>query len=349
MIMDVDSFRGTKPWWTEATLPPRQSGPSVIDIFSGAGLFGLAFALEGFRLEASYEKWTVAAATHRRNLPGPSHVADLSSHGPSGSAAVLIAGPPCQGFSSIGRRKSDDPRNSLCMVVPRWAAHCKPVMVIVENVPQFLSSLPWEAMNREMEELGFSGRAFVLNARDCGVPQNRSRSFSIYTKGASSDWRFDPAGQCTVGEAFGGLSASPTSENEHFTMRVTPTQLTRIVRVPTGGDIRDIAKSAPHLVAPSWFRTKGKIVDIWGRLSSDGISNAIRTGFHHPSRGRYLHPTEHRPITFREAARLQTVPDWFAFEGVGEQISRQIGNGVPVLLGRTVAREALRILQTSKG
>lgn len=154
---------------------------------------------------------------------------------------------------------------------------------------------------------------------------------------------FAPPMRSTVREAFAGLPAFPRQEIQHFTLPRSEFALKRIRLVPEGGDIRDVARKARHLVPPSWFRTRGKIIDIWGRMRWDDTAPTIRTGFLNPSRGRFLHPEEDRPISFREAARLQMVPDDFQFEGKAEQIARQIGNGVSVGVGRCMAR-AVRAL-----
>ena len=189
-----------------------------------------------------------------------------------------------------------------------------------------------------MENLGLTSLSWLVNARNFNVPQNRKRCIAIFSKiGLPAEPKFR-ASTMSVRQAFAGLPHFPDHSIQHYARIQSEACESRIRLVPRGGDIRDIAATKPLLVPPSWFKTKGKIVDIWGRLDWDGISNTIRTGFLHPSRGRFIHPVEHRPITFREAARLQTIPDIFLFEGGPEQLARQIGNAVPVNMGRAVAK-----------
>lgn len=314
-------------------------GPRVIDLFSGAGLFGYGFHSEGYRLVAAYEADQIAAETHRLNLPGSVEITDLATLRPKGRCDVIIAGPPCQGFSSIGQRANNDPRNALCMVVPEWVRECRANVAVIENVPAFLDSAPWKRMRDEFARMNFDVATWTLNAREYGVAQNRVRSITICSRRDQPNLGAVPTSPgATVRDAFAGLPKFPHLPIQHFTRQQSVGALDRISRIPEGGDIRHLARTAPHLVPPSWFRTEGKVVDIWGRLRWDGVSNTLRTGFLNPSRGRFLHPSEDRPISFREAARLQGLPDGFAFAGLPEQISRQIGNGVPVGLGRAVAR-----------
>lgn len=323
----------------------RGAGPTVIDLFSGAGLFSLAFRHEGYRLEAAYEFDRVAAATYRLNFRDRVTVADLGALPPTGRCDVIAAGPPCQGFSSIGERREDDPRNLLCRVVPKWAAHCGAKVAVVENVAGFLQSHAWGLMAADFEKLGYEVKAWTLNARDFGVAQNRIRSFTICSRVGLPDLdvlRHSPAR--TVREAFADLPRYPAPEIQHFARTQSDYAMDRIRRIPPGGDIRDLVDTAPHLVPPSWYRTRGKVVDIWGRIPWNGVANTVRTGFLNPSRGRFLHPAEDRPITFREAARLQSLPDTFRFVGTPQQIARQIGNGVPFNLGRRVARAVKSLL-----
>ena len=319
--------------------------PRFIEIFSGAGLFGYAFKKEGFRPVAAYELDEAAAATYRRNVCKNMVVSDLSRRDPEGECDVILAGPPCVGFSSIRKSGSTDPRNALCLVIPRWATETKAKVVVVENVPQFLQSTPFQLFREEMEAIGFESTTWLVNARDYRVPQNRRRCIVVFSKIGLPNRPKAWARPRTVWDAFNGLPTAPDPSIQHFARVQSPATDARIRLIPPGGDIRDLAASHPELVPPSWFKTNGKIVDIWGRLRWGDVSNTIRTGFLHPSRGRFLHPTEHRPITFREAARLQTIPDDFIFEGLPEQLARQIGNAVPFKMGCAIARSVRELFE----
>jgi len=319
--------------------------PRVIELFSGAGLFGFAFQEEGFQLSMAYERDPVAAATYARNLGDNVKVCDLAKQRPEGRAEVLIAGPPCQGYSSLGTRDPKDPRNFLALIIPDWAEAVGASVVVVENVARFLKSPSWEQIGIRFKEAGFEKYFWTIDAADYGDPQRRVRSFTVFSKVGRPNLKGNsrPARR-TVREAFAGLPAFPSREIQHYTLPRSEFALRRIRLVPEGGDIRDVARKARHLVTPSWFRTRGKIIDIWGRMRWDDTAPTIRTGFLNPSRGRFLHPSEHRPISFREGARLQMVPDEFQFEGTAEQMARQIGNAVPLTLGRVVARAVRDLL-----
>ena len=267
--------------------------PRVIDLFAGVGMFGHGFALEGFCIEHSYELDPMTAAVNAMNSKSPVDACELSSVRPQGTCEVLIAGPPCQGFPSIGSKWANDPRNSLCMVIPRWAEATLPKVVVVENVPRFLQAPAWKVMCTRMKELGYEMAVEIVNARNYGVAQNRTRSLTFFSKGALPNisnrvW----ATELNVRDAFAELPKAPTPKIQHYCHTPSKQSAERIALVPYGGDIRDIYKISPHLVPPSWIKVKDKIVDIWGRLTWEGVSNTIRTGFLHPSRGRFLHPTE---------------------------------------------------------
>jgi DNA (cytosine-5)-methyltransferase 1 len=105
-----------------------------------------------------------------------------------------------------------------------------------------------------------------------------------------------------------------------------------------------VLRLAPHLAPKSWWKIGGQATDVWGRMLWDEPSNTLRTALLNASKGRYIHPEQHRVITLREAARLQSVPDCWIFEGTPYQIARQIGNGVPPLLGRAVAKAILALI-----
>ena len=313
--------------------------PRVIELFSGAGLFGYAFQAEGFQLSMAYERDPVAAATYARNLSDHVKICDLAKQRPEGSAEVIIAGPPCQGYSSLGTRDPNDPRNFLALIIPDWAEAVGASVVVVENVARFLKSSAWDQIGIRFKESGFEKHVWVIDAANYGAPQRRVRSFTVFSKiGRPNLEGYSSPTRRTVREAFAGLPPFPCQEIQHYTLPRSEFAMRRIRLVPEGGDIRDVARKARHLVPPSWFRTNGKIIDIWGRMRWDNAAPTIRTGFLNPSRGRFLHPSEHRPISFREGARLQMVPDEFQFEGTSEQIARQIGNGVSVGVGRAMAR-----------
>ena len=322
----------------------RERLPRVIDLFAGAGLFGYAFELEGFDCLDAYEIDAVACETHRLNSHAAVHAVDLLKQRPGGRCEVLIAGPPCQGFSSLGTRRVDDPRNRMCRVIPIWAAVTRPKVIVVENVRPFVKSTAWREMNQTLLSMGYASSAVVVNARDYGVAQNRIRSITVFSTGGLPDVLKQQEKATCVRESFCDLPKFPTENLHHFCLPQSEYCLKRIRLVPYGGDIRDIYRQAPSFVPPSWIPVRDKIVDIWGRLTWEGASNTVRTGFLHPSRGRFLHPEHDRPVSFREAARLQSIPDQVRFIGCAESVSRQIGNAVPVKLGRAIARAVKQTL-----
>lgn len=319
--------------------------PTVVDLFAGAGLFGHAFEREGFEVVRAVEIDRVAAATHRANMPCRVDVADIRTIKPEGHCDVLIGGPPCQGFSTLGKRRSDDPRNFLCMEIARWARRLQPNVVVIENVAAFVQSPAHELLLKHMKKLGYETAAIVIDAVEFGVPQHRRRSFTFASRlGIPSATRLPGHHPRTVREAWDGLPSRPTGENWH--LAPTPSKLAhaRMTVIPPGGDKRDIMQKLPRLSAPSWWRTHAEVTDVWGRLEWDRPSNTLRTCLLNPSKGRYIHPDQHRVMSIREAARLHSISDRWQFIGTPYQVARQIGNSVPLKLGRSIARGVRQLL-----
>jgi DNA (cytosine-5)-methyltransferase 1 len=318
--------------------------PTVIDLFAGAGLLSHAFLREGFQIVDAVERERWATETYAHNVGAHVRLADIERIRPTGKCDAIISGPPCQGFSTLGKRDCNDPRNFLSVYVARWTRVLKPKVVVIENVAAFLKAPVWTYLSDLFGKMGYSVSAHVLDAVNFGCPQRRLRSFTIASRIGDPVMRpVVRAYPKNVREAWHGLPARPDNQNWHYAPTPSSLALARMKVIPEGGDKRDIMRRAAHLTPPSWWKVSGDVTDVWGRMEWQEPSNTIRTAFINPSKGRYIHPEQNRVISLREGARLQSIPDGWEFIGVPYQISRQIGNSVPLPLGRAVARAVRRL------
>jgi DNA (cytosine-5)-methyltransferase 1 len=142
---------------------------------------------------------------------------------------------------------------------------------------------------------------------------------------------------------------TPPPLDLQFGRRPTEKSLLRYAAIPEEGMNRfDLLRLAPELTPECWIRKRNGSTDLFGRLWWDKPSVTIRTEFFKPEKGRYLHPQQDRPITHREAARLQSFPDTFRFAGSKTSVARQIGNAVPPILAEAVAKSVLRLLDSQQ-
>lgn len=319
----------------------RKSGaarkPRTTDLFSGAGLLSGGFEASGFDVVYGAEADARAVATFNLNHNGVCEQRDVKRPRTDVRCEVITAGPPCTGFSSLGNMDPSDERNSLSMAIARWAVPTGVKVVVVENVPQFLKSPHWDRLTRRMGDLGFDHTEWVLDATDYGAAQRRRRSFTVYSKIGLPDEPRKSRVRRTVKDAFDGLSRKPHAEGLHIAPEPSAMARRRFELIPPEGSRAAIMRKAPHLCPPSWKKLGGDVTDVWGRMRWDEPACTLRCCFQNPSKGRYIHPTEHRVITLREGARLQGVPDEWSFSGDATSVARQIGNGVPLALGRAVA------------
>jgi DNA-methyltransferase (dcm) len=320
------------------------SAPSVIELFAGAGLLSEAFRQVGYHIVAAYELDKLACESYARNIGNHIECADLSALRPKGACDVLVAGPPCQGFSTLGKRDPNDPRNAMSLVVPRWAKKVRPKVIVVENVAAFAETPVHDELVTTLESLNYSTTTVVLDAADHGASQFRLRSFTIAARTGIASLKIRRRRGGSVRTAWQGINRGADDRTMSYAPIPSPLALSRFQATPPGGDKRSIMETAPHLATRSWWAAPDAVTDVWGRMHWDAPSNTIRTTFQNPSKGRYVHPDENRVITLREGARLQGVPDDWRFHGSPTQIARQIGNGVPVPLGRAVARAVLTLV-----
>jgi DNA (cytosine-5)-methyltransferase 1 len=231
---------------------------------------------------------------------------------------VIVGGPPCQGFSALGRSRGSaaDGRNDLWMHYARAIEQSRPRAFVMENVPQLLDSKAWAKFEAHARKLGYNIEARVLTASDYGVAQRRRRAIIIGMRGTRDiPWPAPThaAQPRTVRQALAGLPLKPDGRNWHIERpSITELSMIRYRHVPPDGGSRDQmiaslrAEGLDSLIPRCWAeRASGKGTDVFGRLWWDRPSVTIRTEFHKPEKGRYLHPQEHRPITLREGARLQ--------------------------------------------
>ncbi len=329
----------------------------VIDLFSGAGGMTLGFHMAGFESKLAVDFDKDSCETYRKNFKNTEVVCGdirkldnktiLKLTG--GKVDVIIGGPPCQGFSALGKKLTDDPRNQLWREYLRIVTLLKPKVWVMENVPELLKSQEFAEVRKVTEKLGYHIKSNVLNAADYGVPQRRRRAIVLaaridnglvhpkptHTNKLEVDL-FNPNQKhwVSVREAFEGLASKPTGENWHVGRNPSPLSLKRYAAVPAGGNRFDLPK---ELQPNCWLNKPTGSTDVFGRLWWDKPSLTVRTEFYKPEKGRYLHPSENRSITLREGARLQTFPDEFEFVGKQTSVGRQIGNAVPVKLAYKIA------------
>jgi len=330
---------------TDQNIDPKNH--TFVELFAGTGLFGKAFIQEGFVPIQAVEFCAQAAATYRSNVGDHIKIGDVKTLSARGKADLLIGGPPCQGFSTLGKRDSSDPRNKLGLEMVRWAKESDAKVVVVENVGAFLGSTHYQVMRRKFEKLGYVVSSFILDAADHKVPQHRVRSFTIASKIGSPEIPHSHRPYITVREAFKNLPRIDGKDTLHKSRPISDLASARMSVLPANGGKKDIMLLAPELVPESWWKIPNQAVDVWRRMDWNKPSNTIRTSFINPSKGRYVHPVRNRVITLREAARLHSIPDDWKFHGTDTSVARQIGNSVPPLLGRAVARSVKNLFRDS--
>lgn len=340
---------------------------TTVDLFAGAGGLSLGFERSelGYEPQFAVEIDQAAARTFKGHFGCSVYDGPIENVEIFPPADVVIGGPPCQGFSPLGRDRDDHSRgqlNELWQQFLRAVRQIKPKAFVIENVPEFQRSAQFGRLLQLMDddpELQPYGYSFgVLHAADYGVPQSRRRGIFMAVRDlAEVPWPPPPThgphspglqSYRTVRDAIGDLPADTDGldvsfnrsgeQHLHFGRRPRDTSLARYRAIPEGGNRFDLARNRPDLLPRCWANKPTGTTDVMGRLWWDRPSVTIRTEFFKPEKGRYLHPTADRPITHREAARIQEFPDDFIFEGSKIEIARQIGNAVPVGLGEAIAR-----------
>lgn len=397
---------------------------TFIDLFGAPGGMSRGFQLAGFRPLGMLDIFADGVKTYRKNFPQVPEqnvvLDDASKPGivkrfekatglKPGDIDVIVGGPPCQGFSTIGRvmiaqlvkdgvrtgrskdpRFIDDPRNNLYKSFVKFVRHYKPKAVAMENVPGMMSYKDGNVVRQIKKDLVASGYSNtdsqILNAENFGVPQKRKRIIFLGTrKDMVIQWpemthmrtkdgqtRLDGAkGPVTVADAFGDLppldlpergskakdevvayAKRAISEYQKF-IRSDSTELhNHITRWHRDKDIEIFNymkqgmrwKDLPDRYRKMIGYSDDSFNDKWKRLVLDEPSWTVVSHLHKDGY-MYIHPTESRTISVREAARLQSFPDSFVFYGSRGSQFKQIGNAVPPLLARAIANSVEKMLK----
>lgn len=332
---------------------------TFIDLFSGVGGLLRGFIDAGYKPLFSVEYWKPAIDTHKLNYPDiPLLTEDirkidnkrLSEY--KGIIDIVVGGPPCQGFSTIGKRLIKDPRNELVFEFIRFVAETKPKIFLMENVRGLLSSDDGkikEAIANEFSSIGYNIISKVICAADYGVPQMRYRVFFL---GVRDDYQIEPRfpdptnskeNYMTVGDAINDLMGLEEKVENHIPMKHNKIVSERIKYIKEGEGI-------PQEGLPSHI-SKGSRSDykdnkiknfshVYRRLHREKPSTTMVPGHN----AFPLHPVADRSLTVREAARIQTFPDDVVFCGTRQDQCIQVGNAVPVKLAFELANGIKHLL-----
>lgn len=321
--------------------------PTAVGLFVGGGGFDLGFRNAGFRLLAATDHDPYAERTHQKNWPGvPFLLSDVRtlSVGAIEEATggrrpdVIIGGPPCQGFSTLGDRVSADPRNDLVDAFVRIVDGLRPQALIVENVRAIATEYKGRYRDyviRRFEEIGYSMHFDVLNAADYGVPQHRRRAFFVGFSDSRIAYEFPSKTHgpnllpyATVGDAINDLAhLGPADIPNHLPLRHTETVVRRYQLIPEGGMLPPPEEMPIELRRQNFGST-------YKRLDRQKPSLTIVPG----NNALPVHPFLDRSLTPREAARIQTFPDDYVFDGDRRRQCILVGNAVPPELGRVLAK-----------
>lgn len=348
---------------------------NAIDLFSGCGGLSKGFMDAGYNIIVGVDNDQAALNTFAKNHNGAVAVnADLSKQetfdeirkiAGDREIDVIIAGPPCQGFSLTGSRNFDDARNKLYLAVIEIVKQYKPKGFIIENVPGMATLYDGQIKDeilKRFRKLGYNIDCRILCAADYGVPQLRRRLIFMGVRKDIGDPRFPepifneetyrtcreaisdlPPRIDELGEEVDSYSSEPLIEYQKL-MRGTCTVLYNhvatdhkqfvkdtIALVPEGGNYKDLP--------PGWGESR-TFHEAWTRYDGNKPSKTIDTGHRN-----HFHYIYNRVPTIRENARLQSFPDDFVFTGTKTQQNRQVGNAVPPLLGYALGKALREIIE----
>jgi len=303
----------------EALRPEDNRNPLVLDLFAGCGGLALGFEAAGFET-IGYELSKDYAATYTRNLKGRCEVARITADLLLPATPIVIAGPPCQPFSVGGKRQAAQDERDGFPAVLAAIKRGKPELAVIENVPGLLAGerrIYFDETAAALRDMGYIVEHQVLNAADYGVPQNRRRVFLVAHQGG---FQFPEASQeqpVTAGEALGRLAKRVPSEPR----LLTPSMDAYVARYEAASKCR--RPRDLRLDQPSRTLTCRNLSGATGDMMRIRLDDGRR-----------------RRLEVREAARLQSFPDWFKFQGSTGSQFRQVGNAVPPLLSLAIAKAA---------
>ena len=328
----------------------------VIDLFSGAGGLHMGFEAAGFDVKLCIDNDELVEKTHRRNFPKIPMIKrdirevsaeEIRSYLPKGSVDVIIGGPPCQGFSTIGKRSSSDPekryqkdpRNELVLTYANLIKELRPKYIVMENVKGILTLQKGAYLKnvlRLLHEAGYEAEPKLINMADYGVPEIRHRVIIIGNRvgmpvkfpepdhSDNPDDGLAPWNNCW--DAIKDLvELGDTPEFNHVALKHTPKIIERYKLIPEGGRLPEDSLP-PELYRKNFGNTYKRLNRKRPALTMVPGNDAFP-----------IHPTLNRSLTVREAARIQTFPDDMIFEGNRRQTGHQVGNAVPPMFSKKLA------------
>lgn len=339
-------------------------GLTAVSLFSGAGGMDVGFERAGIKVLMANEIDKMASSTFIKNHPDTEMIVDdINNIFPLlekyKGVDIVFGGPPCQGFSVIGKMNPDDVRSQLIWSFLKAVEIIKPKAFVMENVKALAAINKWKDVREEYiaraEELGYKCIPFIINAAEYGTPQKRERVFFIGIKGVETfeeDVTFLLEKQKrkaqTIRELFKDLGPAGTEENpktcsakityaERPVMRripydclmfngigrpIDPDGYSRTITASQGGNMTLIIDEE-YLFDPN---ANNWIQEYYDKL----VSGEVRPVFAEA-------PSRLRRLTINETKRIQTFPDDYEFCGAKTNIYKQIGNAVPCEMAKTVA------------
>lgn len=294
----------------------------TVDLFSGCGGLSLGFQNAGFEILSAFDCWKPAIAVYRQNFKHPITEIDLAAEAARDIIAdlrpdMIIGGPPCQDFSSAGKRDESLGRANLTLSFAEIVTHVKPSWFVMENVTRIAKSQVLESAIALFKKSGYSLTSSVLNASYCGVPQARKRYFLI-----------------------GQLGGNDGDLSEYLIKNQSSEPMTVFEYL---GDSLGIEYFYRH---PRSYKRRGVFSIHEPSPTVRGVNRPVpKTYKKHP--GDPCDIDENlRPLTTIERSYIQTFPKTFKFEGSKSDLEQMIGNAVPVKLAEYVARCILEFVES---
>ncbi len=290
----------------------------VVDLFCGCGGLSLGFERAGFDVLAGYDNWLAAINVYKENFKHPINKIDLlnvkeaSRHITAYNPQMIIGGPPCQDFSSAGKRNEDNGRGDLTPAYANIVATVRPEWFLMENVSTITKTKKLVEAKSIFKNAGYGLTQIVLDASLCNVPQKRKRFFLIGKLGEKDGFIFDFIQS--------KLAKHPMTIRDYLGNRLGVDYYYRHPRSYARRGIFSVDEPSPTI---------------------RGVNRPVPNGY-------IIHPNDPvqaidgiRPLTTKERSLIQTFPDTFTFLGTKSDIEQMLGNAVPVNLATFVGNSIL--------